>query len=342
MKKNTINDIAKIAGVSRSTVSRVLTDNPNVKVSTREKVKAVIEAHNYQPNSLARGLALGKINVVALIIGDIRNPFYSELTWVIEGILNRNGYLVVLCDSEYDIEKEELYLKAVKQYGFSGVVMTSAMESENLISILKSMDCPVVLLNRYIKSFEEDVVVLDNFQGGYIATKHLIDLGHTKIGIITGPLNSTSSMERFNGYKSALQDYGIKYREDFVMHGNLKVESGYEYGVSLLKRKSTKPTAVFAGNDLMAIGIMEAYKNMGMNIPENLSLVGFDDIPLASTPSINLTTIRQPFRELGETVAELVLKRINNERLEYKKVIFSPQLVIRGTTAPPNNNSGTI
>ncbi|WP_094547242.1 LacI family DNA-binding transcriptional regulator [Petroclostridium xylanilyticum] len=332
MKKNTINDIAKIAGVSRSTVSRVLTNNPNVNPITREKVKKIIDIYNYQPNSLARGLVLGRIDIIALIIGDIRNPFYSELTWVIENILSQNGYMVVLCDSEYSTEKEELYLKAAKQYGFAGVVMTSAMESDNLNSVLKSMNCPVVLLNRYLKSFEGDVVILDNFQAGYIATRHLIELGHSKIAILTGPVNSTSSVERFNGYKNALENFGIEYREDFVTHGDLKMETGYEYGLSLLKRKENKPTAVVAGNDLMAIGIIEAYKKMKMRIPEDLSIIGFDDIPISSTASINLTTIRQPFYEMGKMVAELLLKRINNEQCEYRKIILNPQLVVRETT----------
>ncbi|MDK2798486.1 MAG: LacI family transcriptional regulator [Clostridiales bacterium] len=336
MKKITISDIAKIAGVSRSTVSRVLTNNPNVNPKTREKVRKVIDNYNYSPNSLARGLALGKINVIALIIGDIRNPYYAELTWVIENILNQNGYMVVLCDSEYDIEKEELYLKAAKQYGFAGVIMTSAMESDNLNALLKSMNCPVLLLNRYIKAFEGDVVILDNFAAGYIATRHLIELGHTEIGFLTGPVNSSSSMERFNGYKHALEVFDFEYHEDFITHGDLKMETGHKYGLSLLK-KSNRPTAVLAGNDLMAIGIMEAYKANGMTIPDHLSIVGFDDIPIASIASINLTTIRQPFNKLGNIVSDLILKRINNETSEYKKIIVNPELIVRGTTKALNS-----
>jgi LacI family transcriptional regulator len=332
MKKNTINDIAKLAGVSRSTVSRVLTNNPNVNPTTREKVQKIIDTYNYHPNSLARGLVLGKIDVIALIIGDIRNPFYSEMTWVIENILNQNGYMVVLCDSEYMIEKEELYLKAAKQYGFAGVVLTSALENDRINAAIKSLTCPVILLNRYIKSFQGDVVVTDNFQGGYIATKHLIELGHTKIAILTGPINSTSSSERFNGYKSALETFGLEYREELVDYGDLKMETGYKYGCALLEKDKYLPTAVVAGNDLMAIGIMEAYQKAGKSIPEHLSIVGFDDIPIASITSINLTTVRQPFYQMGEIVPELLLKQINNEQYSHRKIILTPELIIRGTT----------
>ncbi|WHH59042.1 LacI family DNA-binding transcriptional regulator [Petroclostridium sp. X23] len=332
MKKNTINDIAKLAGVSRSTVSRVLTNNPNVNPITREKIQKIIDTYNYHPNSLARGLVLGKIDVIALIIGDIRNPFYSEMTWVIENILNQNGYMVVLCDSEYMIEKEELYLEAAKQYGFAGVVLTSALENDRINAAIKSLTCPVILLNRYIKSFEGDVVITDNFQGGYIATKHLIELGHTKIAILTGPINSTSSLERFNGYKSALETFGLEYCEDLVAYGDLKMETGYKYGCTLLEKDKDLPTAVVAGNDLMAIGIMEAYQKAGMSIPEHLSIIGYDDIPISSITSINLTTVRQPFYQMGEIVPELLLKQINNEQYSHRKIILTPELIVRETT----------
>lgn len=331
--KLTISDIAKKAGVSRSTVSRVLTNNPNVNDETRAKIKSVIEESEYQPSSIARGLSLGRVNIIALIIEDIRNPFYSELTWVIERILSKNGYIVVLCDTEYNPEKEILYLKTAKQYGFAGVVMISAMESSSLISILGSIDCPVVLLNRYLKAFEGDVVVTDNFQGGYLATRHLIELGHNKIGMLTGPLDFSTHSDRHRGYKSALEAFNIDYREEYVVQSDLKMQGGYEYGLSLLEMGKNRPTAVFASNDLMAIGIMEAFKKNGLSVPEGLSIIGFDDIPIASTVGINLTTIRHPYNEIGEKAVELILTKINRKDEQNKKVIFSPKLIIRGSTS---------
>lgn len=332
MDKITIADIARKAGVSRSTVSRVITNNPNVSTDTREKIQSIIDSYKYKPNSLARGLAVGKINVIALIIGDIRNPFYSEMVWMIENILTENGYMVVLCDSGYTIEKEISYLQTVKQLGFSGVILASALESSELTSILKTMDCPVLLINRYIKSFECDSVILDNFQGGYTATRHLIELGHTKIGMLAGPVKSTSSLERLEGYKQALQNFQIEYRENFVVNGNLTIEDGYKYGVNLIKSIGDKPTAVFAGNDLMAIGIIQAYNEYGLNIPEELSIVGFDDISYSSINKIGLTTIRQPLQEMAHMVAKRILKKIQDGDSEDRKFIFTPQLIVRKTT----------
>jgi LacI family transcriptional regulator len=330
MDKVTIADIAKTAGVSRSTVSRVITNNPNVKPDTREKIQSIIDSYKYKPSSLARGLAVGKINVIALIIGDIRNPFYSEMVWMVENILTESGYMVVLCDSGYDIEKEVSYLQTVKQLGFSGVILASAMESNDLTAILKTMDCPILLINRYIKSFECDSVLLDNFQGGYIAARHLIELGHTKIGILAGPVKSTSSLERLEGCKQALQNFQIEYREDFVVNGNLTIEDGYEYGVNLIKSEGDKPTAVFAGNDLMAIGIMEACNEHGLRIPEELSIIGFDDIPYASINKI--TTVKQPLHDMANMVANRILKKIQEDNSENRKFIFTPQLIVRNTT----------
>lgn len=330
----TINDIAQKAGVSRSTVSRVLTNNPNVSPNTRELVKKVIEECKFQPSSLARGLALGTINVIALIVGDVRNPFYAELTWVIENKLSKNGYMVVLCDSDYDVEREVLYLKTAKQYGFAGVVMISAMENNDLKAILKTMNCPIVLLNRYIKSFDADVVIIDNFQGGYIATRHLIELGHTKIGILTGPTNSNASMERLEGYKKALETFNVEFRNEYVVTGDLKMECGLKYGQYLMDMKADAPTAVFAGNDLSAIGIMNAYKSKGKKIPNDLSIVGFDDIPMSETESIALTTVRHPYNEMGEKVSELILEKIRGNSTEYKKIIFNPKLIVRKSTKP--------
>lgn len=329
----TIRDIAKKAGVSRSTVSRVLTDNPNVNTDTRNKVKKIIEENMYQPSYIARGLAQGRINLIALIISDIRNPFYSELTWIIGNILSKNDFIVALFDTENDYENESVYLKTAKQYGFAGVIMVSAMESNNLMSIINSMDCPIILLNRYINSFEGDIVIIDDFQGGYTATRHLIELGHTKIGMLTGDVNYYNQRDRYRGYTSALQAFDIERRNDYIKHGNLDLQSGYDYGLSLLKMGSERPTAVFAANDVAAIGIMETLKKNGLSIPEDISIVGFDDIPLASTYGINLTTVRYPYDQMGQKAAELILEKVKNDKAQYNKIILNPSLIIRGTTS---------
>lgn len=290
-----------------------------------------MEELNYRPNRLAQGLVKGRINIVGLIIGDIRNPFYSELTRAIEDILNREGYMVVLCDSDYDPKKEELYLQTAGELGFSGVIMTSAMETKELLQILENLSCPVVLLNRYLRTFEADVVSFDNYNGGYIAAEHLIKLGHRKITILAGPSNSTSSKDRLRGYSDALRDYGLEYKEEEVTYGDLRWTTGYEFGLELLRR-TERPTAVFAGNDLMALGIIQAYLDNGLKVPEDLSVVGFDDIPAACMGAVKLTTIRQPQYEMGVEAAKMMLGRIKGIPQAPKRVIFDAKLVVREST----------
>lgn len=331
--KVTIKEIAKRSGVSRSTVSRVISNHPNVDEETRQKVKKVMEELNYRPSRLAQGLVKGKINVVGLIIGDIRNPFYSELTRAIEDILNAEGYMVVLCDSDYNPQKEELYLRTAEELGFAGVIMTSAMETKELLQTLQSLSCPVVLLNRYLRAFETDVVSFDNYNGGYIAAEHLIKLGHRRIAILAGPNNSTSSKDRLRGYSDALRDYGLEYKEGEVTYGDLRWATGYEFGLHLLRRQE-RPTAVFAGNDLMALGIIQAYLDNGLKVPDDLSVVGFDDIPAAYMGAVKLTTVRQPQYEMGVEAAKLMLERIKGIPHAPKRIIFDAKLVIRESTKP--------
>lgn len=331
--KLTIDDIARLAGVSRSTVSRVLSNSPNVNPKTRETIRQVISEHQYLPNSLARSLAQGSINIVALIVGDIRNPFYSHLIWYAEQILHQNGYMTLLCNSNYEINKTKEFLDTAVQYGYSGAITVSIGNDESIADKLNNMPCPVVLLNRYLPHFKGDVVVTDNFTGGYMATKHLIELGHTKIGFLKGPVNSAVTHDRFSGYQKAMQNFSITTNSKYIASGDLSMASGYNYGMHLVSLDKDAPSAVIAGNDLMALGVMNALDQANMQIPDDISLIGFDDIPTASLKGINLTTVRQPTKDLGETAANLIIKRLReDESSRPKKILFDPELIIRATT----------
>jgi LacI family transcriptional regulator len=331
----TIEKIAKLAGVSRSTVSRVITGHPNVKAATRQRVEKVIQEVNYSPNSIARGLARGTLNIVALLVGDIRNPFYSEIARSVEDIASREGYMVVLCDTDYDFKKEKLYLNAAKQYGFAGLILMTAMDSEELIPVLDGMQCPVVLLNRYIHSYESDVVLVDNYQGGYMVAQHLTELGHRHIGFLAGPELSTASSERGKGFRQGLEDAGIKLKSSDIAYGNLQMPSGYEYGKKISRMKR-RPTAIFAGNDLMALGIIQALSEEGIRVPEDISIVGYDDLPVTSVSPIALTTVRQPQSQMGEVAMSMLIERIQGSQAGSRRVVYQPQLIIRKTTANRN------
>ena len=331
LKKLTIREIATKADVSRSTVSRVLSGHPNVNAETRTLVQSVMKELNYIPNRLAQGLVTGKLNVVGLVVGDIRNQYYSEMTRAIQEVLNERGYMVVLCDSAYSPEKEADFLNVARELRFASIIMTSVIDNEGLISNLRQLPCPVVLLNRYLQSYRTDVVSFDNFQGGYQAAKHLIELGHRDIRALLGPALSTSTIDRERGFRQAFADHGIDLAEDAFVYGDLRFETGHEFGLSLLREKH-RPTAVFGGNDFMAMGVIKAFVDNGLKVPDHLSVVGFDDIPMAELSAVPLTTVRQPQVEMGRQAAQLVLERISGNKSLPRRVIFDAELVIRGST----------
>ncbi|MGI9862561.1 LacI family DNA-binding transcriptional regulator [Moorella naiadis] len=327
----TIKDIAQKSGVSNSTVSRVLTNHPNVDPKTRELVKSVIKELGYHPSRIARGLVTGQINIVALIIGDIRNPFYAELTRAVKDVLNQEGYMVVVCDSDYDPEKEEVYIRTADEHGFAGIIMITAMETEALVQQLEKLQCPVVLLNRYLPSVETDVISVDNYEGGYRAAEYLFKLGHRNIAHLAGFRNSSATRDRLRGFIDALKHYDIEISEDKIVYGNLQMEAGHKFAKEFLKLHP-EITAVFCGNDLMALGLIEGLIEMGRDVPDDISIIGYDDIALASMARIKLTTIRQPQYEMGQTAAEVLIDRMKGKIGAPKRIIFTPRLIIREST----------
>ncbi|WP_083517112.1 LacI family DNA-binding transcriptional regulator [Alicyclobacillus shizuokensis] len=330
----TINEIARLAGVSRSTVSRVLTGHPNVKPQTRKLVEEVIRKSNYRPNPIAQGLVKGSLKMIGLLVGDIRNSFYAELARGVEDVAHKAGYMVVFFNSDYDIDRELFYLQGAQQFAFSGLILMSILDGQELVPVLRNIKCPIVMLNRYMRSFETDVVIVDNFQGAYLATKHLIELGHTHIAHLSGPALSTASQERIAGFKQALQDHGIKCMERDIVEGDLLLESGRQFAERWIAQ-SNRPTGIFVANDFMALGVIDVFLRKGVKIPDHVSIVGYDDLPYARVAPIDLTTVRQPHYQMGATAMEFLLQRIRGEAEFTQRITFMPELVVRSTTAPP-------
>ncbi len=331
--KLTIRDIAKQSGHSCSTVSRVLNDSPYVSEKTRTRVKKVIDDMGFRPNHVARGLVTGQMNIVVCIIGDRWNPFYAELFSAAEEVLNQAGFLAVLCYTDYEPVKEEKYLEAASEYNFAGVIMVTAPETPKLAENLAKLECPVVLANRYLASVPTDVVLMDNYHGGYIATRHLIDLGHRRIACWAGPENSTASRDRVRGYREAMREAGLAVEDDDLVKGNLLESEGYQFACDLLDNPRDI-TAVFCGNDMMASGVIKAYVERGRKIPEDLSVIGFDDSPVAVRGPVKLSTVRQHPQAMGQAAAELVLNRMTEKDKPHRKIIFSPELVLRDSVIP--------
>lgn len=336
---STITDVAKKAGVSTTTVSHVINKTRYVSKELVDRVNAVIEELNYQPSSLARSLRTRSSGTIGIVIPDNTNPFFAEVVRGIEGFCYEQGYSVFLCNSDGRPDKEYHYLQLLIEKNVDGLVLVSSGDDQDSQELLAKAETPCVIIDREVELVRADSVLIDNHLGGYMATTHLVELGHRSIGCITGPSQVTPSWQRRQGYTQALVDNGIEVDESLVIPGDFKSASGYDGLFHLMKRKSV-PTAVFVCNDIMAIGAMAAAREMAIDVPEELSIVGFDNIALASWVVPQLTTIAQPKRELGETGAELLLKRIKKENSQNSAIVLRPNLVVRQSTAAVAETAG--
>ena len=333
---STIKDVAEKAGVSTTTVSHVINKTRFVSEDLAKRVADAVRELDYQPSGLARSLRTRASGTIGIVIPDITNPFFAEVVRGIEDYCYEHGYSVFLCNSDGTPEKEYHHLKLLREKGVDGFVLVSAGDDRESLDLLERSDIPKVIIDRQVDRVNIDSVLIDNFKGGYLATRHLLELGHTRIGCITGPSQLTPSGQRLNGFTQALSEHGIMIDEELVVTGDYRSDSGGKCLVRLMQA-NIPPTAVFACNDIMAIGAMAAARQLGYNVPAQLSIVGFDDIAMASMVIPKLTTIAQPKRELGETGAKLLLKRIVKEN--HKKettIVLEPTLVIRESSAPPS------
>ncbi len=341
----TLADIAAQAGVAPMTVSRVLNQSGYVHVDTREKVLRVARALNYRRNGLARGLKRQRTDTVGLVLGDIANPFAAELARGVRERLEERGYTLFICISEYSVKEDLAAFDSLADHRVDGlIVATRASKLGNdRLSELIGMGIPVVLIGRDFWHPGADLVAADNHKGGYEATEHLISLGHKNIGFIGIKLTSGMGLRRFQGYLEALRDHGLAVEENLIVGGSdgtdeqmpgYSTESiGYDGMRQLLKLKR-RPTAVFARNDFTAVGAVSAITEAGLRIPEDIAIVGYDDVPLASHTSPPLTTVRQPTREQGRIAAEFLLRRIvAAQPPPREEKVLQCELVVRESTA---------
>lgn len=333
MKSNkyTITDVAQMLGVSRSAVSKAMNNAPGVGPEVRKKIIDFVEEIGYKPNTLARGLSKGRINIVALIFGDVRNPFYSDLSFYIQKILNENGYMVMVFNSEYEEKKEIEFIKLTEQFNFAGLILITA-QSNDLKYVLNRVKVPVVLVNRTFDDFEGDAVFLDNFQAGYIATMHLMELGHKRIGFVGGHTSSSSVAQRLQGYLQVLRNYHLPYKEEDVILRGLSFETGYDIAKEIVKDINNRPSAIVIANDMSALGFMDCCKQYGVKIPQMISIISFDDIIFASLKDIELTTVSQHVKEMSENTARLMLRKLKDPESSSERVILEPTLMVRNTT----------
>jgi LacI family transcriptional regulator len=330
----TIREVALKAGVSPTTVSHVVNNTRFVSQDVRGRVENAMRELNYRPNALARSLRRGETHTLGLILPDSANPFFAEIGRAIESAAFERGYSVILCNTENDIEKERLYTEVLENKQVDGLIFVASGENHQAISQIANNGLPLVMVDRDMGSLELDTVTTDNYNGGLLATQHLLSLGHRRIACITGPSNITPSAERVTGYRAALELAGIPVQESLLVRGDFHPPSGYA-GARQLLQCDPRPTAIFACNDMMAIGAIRAASQLGLRIPQDVSIIGFDEIELASFTTPPLTSVSQPKQEIGGLAVSLVLERMQDPSLPSRRSVLPTRLVIRESTHRP-------
>lgn len=333
MERLTIRDIAREAGVSINTVSRALNDKPDISVETKERVLETVKRLGYRPNRLARGLRSNKTGTIGVIVADIANPYFAALVKGVEKAAKEHNYSIILQDTDENYEKEREAVRTILAEQVDGLLITPVQTGKETIIELQESGLPFVLLGRWFDELEADYVATDDIQGGFLATEHLIKQGHERIALLGGPPYISSAKERFQGYKKALDQYGIELDEGLVRSGAITMKDGYTIAKALLSTKP-RPTAIFAYSDFVALGIVKAIREVGLKIPGDIAIVGYDDIEFSSCLEVPLTTVRIPKREIGRQAVEILLERMikADSASQFRKVKLEVELIIREST----------
>ena len=333
-----IKDVAKQARVSTTTVSHVINRTRYVSDELTERVNKAMEELDYRPNALASGFRSGKTKSIGLIIPDISNQFFAEISRKIEDKGFEHGYSVILCNSDDDRLKEKNYIDVLVAKQVDGIIFISAGEDSGNLGKALDFNVPIVLVDRDILEIDADIVLVNNKSGGLIATRYLIELGHRRIACIAGPSPITPSAMRVEGYKQALMEASIPFDTNLIKTGDYRFSSGEE-AMRELFANPQPPTAVFASNDMMALGAFQAVYDKGFKIPDDFSIIGFDNIPLSQAMYPTLTTISQPIQEMARLVVDLLVDRMQfqdqrirlHEEPSFKRVVLETELIIRNS-----------
>lgn len=336
---STILDVARLAEVSTATVSRVINSPDSVREKTRKKVLLAMNRCNYKYNALARGFATKKSNTIGLIIPTISNAVFADSTLGVQEYADQKNIKVILGNSYYKYSQEENLVKVLRENQVDGLIITTTNPKGKILKSLVDENFPFVLLFSTVKGGPISAVGIDNYRGGYIATEHLISLGHKHIGMVAGNFSMTDrSFHRWHGYKQCLKDNNIAYNKELLVQTDYSLSGGRDSIKKLLNRPSP-PTAVFCSNDYIALGAMKGAREIGLTLPRDLSIVGFDDMQTASYMVPPLTTIRQPAYEMGRRAAELLLqlteKTEKTEETDSAKAVqdmMKTELIVREST----------
>ncbi|MCY9515188.1 LacI family DNA-binding transcriptional regulator [Paenibacillus apiarius] len=329
--KSTIYDVAKAAGVSIATVSKVVNQTGNISVKTRERVLHIMKELQYQPSVVASALTGKKTSTFGLLISDLANPFFAEVARNLEDQAQAAGYSIVMCSTDNKDDKGLNYISLLQRKQIDGLIVACQFSQWSLLQDSLNANFPVVLFSKDIPSLSMHTVTVDDYRGGYQAIQHLISLGHSRIGVVTE--DSPSGDHRVRGAKQAMNDAGIAVNDDWIVKVKSSIEEGCEGAAHVLQR-DTRPTALFTCNDLLAVGSMQSAQQSGLRVPEDLSIIGFDDTILSKIVVPRLTTISQPIQEMAKETVQLLLRQSDTPDMPKQKIVFQPQLVEGLSTQP--------
>lgn len=326
----TMAEVAREAGVSLMTVSRVVNNKGEISDTTRQRVQEVIDRLGYRPSDIARGLVTDRTCTIGLVVPDNSNPYFSEVARGVEHVAYAEGYNVFLCNTEENEQREMAVLQSLEEKRVDGVVLCSSRLNDDNLNRALAHHGAVVMINRKIEQNSLGMILVDDENGGFMTMQHLIQRGHHKIGIIAGPKKSYGGQQRDKGFRLALEMAGIPYHPEWKRHCGPVVDSGREAAYDLLSNYS-ELTAIACFNDLNAVGALQACVQLGIRVPDDIAIVGYDDIPLASLVTPALTTCRVPMYQLGQQAMRLLLAHISANSEDHENILVKPELIVRAS-----------
>ncbi|ENK3110522.1 transcriptional regulator [Vibrio alginolyticus] len=328
----TMKDIAKLAGVSTSTVSHVINKTRFVSEEISERVNnAAKELNYYAPSALARSLKVNRTKTIGMLVTTSTNPFFGEVVKGVERSCYQKGYSLILCNTEGDNERMRQSINTLLQKRVDGLIlMCSSLEGERIDVFERYPDIPVVVMDWGPMLFTSDKIQDNSLRGGYLAAKYLIDCGHTEIGCITGPLIKHQAQMRYEGYKRAMNEAGLEFNVNWIIESDFECEGGYQ-AFKKMAQRGALPSSIFVSNDMMAMGVINAANELGIKVPDDLSIIGYDDIHIAKFMSPSLTTIHQPKYRLGQAAVETLVRGLDDKSNDAQVVQLEPTLVVRNS-----------
>ncbi len=337
----TIKEVARRAGVSPATVSRVVNGQPLVADHVRDRVLEAIRDLNYRPNRVAQRLRAEESHLVGVILSDIKNPFYTLVLSGIEQVLSGQGLSVLICNSNMHQERENGFISHMQSEGVAGLIVAPVKEQSAVLADAVKNGLPAVIVDRRMSKPITDVVLADNHNGVLLAIEHFVALGHRRIGILNGPQSLTSGRERYAGFQQAMAEAGLPIEDALVRFGDYQLETGYTLMRDLLET-AAYPLALFVANNLMTIGALNAIHDMGLAIPGDVAIIGFDDLPWANSLNPPLTTVSQPAFEIGVHAAELLLNRLAFPDRPVRAVVLGVDLIVRASCGSAINTQSRL